>query len=321
MSEKEAGIPQRMTLSLETSKKLGALAKKEYSQAREYKEMGKPLIWSTVAGPLLELLRGFDVACLYPENNGAATAAAGIAPQCIDYAVDMGFPRDMCSYFTINCGFVAGAKDRSDLRFPAGGLPPPDMLIADSTACVHRVIWFRVIQRLLNIPMFTLDMPFFVQRMTWDRIDDHVLEYLVSQMKELISFVEEHTGQKFDEQRLKEAARLSYKSQVLFGEACDLAKRVPCPFSVEDVAHILRAIGGYDPLDSTSVNVPVPDYAALLQESIKGFKLGLPKEYFIEGIDPEVDAAVKNAIEVLESIQMGQRPLILIVAGAVKIVV
>ena len=65
---------------------------------------------------------------------------------------------------------------------------------------------------------------------------------------------------------------------------------------VRDAAIVLGVIAGHDKRDSTSVNEPVPDYVASLDKGVKGMKLGLPKEYFIEGIDPEVDAAVRAAV-------------------------
>ncbi|MGO8942182.1 MAG: Asp-tRNA(Asn)/Glu-tRNA(Gln) amidotransferase subunit GatA [Syntrophobacteraceae bacterium] len=65
---------------------------------------------------------------------------------------------------------------------------------------------------------------------------------------------------------------------------------------VEDAAILLQAIAGYDPRDSTSVDLPVPEYRAALKETIRGLRLGIPREYFIEGTDPEVEAAVRNAI-------------------------
>ncbi len=71
----------------------------------------------------------------------------------------------------------------------------------------------------------------------------------------------------------------------------------PITKDVEDAAILLQAIAGYDERDSTSVDLPVPDYRASLNESIKGLRLGIPKEYFIEGIAPEVAAAVRRAVD------------------------
>ncbi|MFT4175164.1 MAG: Asp-tRNA(Asn)/Glu-tRNA(Gln) amidotransferase subunit GatA [Luteolibacter sp.] len=71
--------------------------------------------------------------------------------------------------------------------------------------------------------------------------------------------------------------------------------------SVDDAALLLQHIAGYDPLDSTSVDLPVPDYSANLNAGVKGLKLGLPKEYFGEGIDPGVRASVEKAAEALKA--------------------
>lgn len=64
-----------------------------------------------------------------------------------------------------------------------------------------------------------------------------------------------------------------------------------------DAAIVLGVIAGHDPRDSTSVNEPVADYEDALQGGVKGMKLGLPKEYFVEGMDKEVEAAVRAAVE------------------------
>ena len=71
---------------------------------------------------------------------------------------------------------------------------------------------------------------------------------------------------------------------------------------VRDAATMLRVISGCDARDSTSVPEPVPDYAAALDGGIKGLKLGLPKEYFIGGVDPEVSASVRAAVSQMEKL-------------------
>jgi aspartyl-tRNA(Asn)/glutamyl-tRNA(Gln) amidotransferase subunit A len=70
--------------------------------------------------------------------------------------------------------------------------------------------------------------------------------------------------------------------------------------SVEDAALVLQAIAGYDPADSTSLNEPVPDYSANLNAGVKGLKIGLPKEYFGEGIDPGVLKLIHAAADKLK---------------------
>jgi aspartyl-tRNA(Asn)/glutamyl-tRNA(Gln) amidotransferase subunit A len=71
----------------------------------------------------------------------------------------------------------------------------------------------------------------------------------------------------------------------------------PLTRDVTDCATMLGAIAGHDPKDSTSVDTPVPDYGATLAQGVKGLKIGLPKEYFIDGLDPDVQKAMAEAIE------------------------
>jgi aspartyl-tRNA(Asn)/glutamyl-tRNA(Gln) amidotransferase subunit A len=72
--------------------------------------------------------------------------------------------------------------------------------------------------------------------------------------------------------------------------------------SVADCAHILTAIAGHDPRDATSINQPVPDLRAALHGDLKGVRLGLPKEYFVEGMQPEVEQSVRAAVRHFEGL-------------------
>src|SRR5258708_38784825 len=70
----------------------------------------------------------------------------------------------------------------------------------------------------------------------------------------------------------------------------------PLTRTVKDAAILLRVIAGRDPLDSTSADVPVPDYEQELAKPIKGLRIGVPKEYFGNGLDAEIRAAVEAGI-------------------------
>jgi aspartyl-tRNA(Asn)/glutamyl-tRNA(Gln) amidotransferase subunit A len=82
----------------------------------------------------------------------------------------------------------------------------------------------------------------------------------------------------------------------LIAFASSLDQIGPFARTVEDAAILLQAIAGHDANDSTSFSVPVPDYRAELKKRKGPWRLGIPKEYFGEGLDPEVSAAVQAAI-------------------------
>ncbi len=89
----------------------------------------------------------------------------------------------------------------------------------------------------------------------------------------------------------------------LVAYASSLDQVGPLARSVADAALLLNGIAGHDPADSTSVPAGTPDYAAALGRDIKGLRIGIPKEYSAsEGVDPEVSAAVEDAVRTLESL-------------------
>lgn len=75
----------------------------------------------------------------------------------------------------------------------------------------------------------------------------------------------------------------------------------PFAKNVEDIAEVMQVIAGYDPMDLTTPKVEVPNYREFLGGGVKGVKIGLPKEYFGEGIEPEVSARVMDSVEKLAS--------------------
>ncbi len=87
----------------------------------------------------------------------------------------------------------------------------------------------------------------------------------------------------------------------LIAFASSLDRIGPFTTSVRDAATVLGVIAGHDPLDATSSPLPVPDYTADLDKGVSGLKLGVPSEYFAEGLDPEVRAAIERNIEQLRA--------------------
>ena len=94
--------------------------------------------------------------------------------------------------------------------------------------------------------------------------------------------------------------RVSRYGLVAFASSLDQIG--PITKCVKDSAILLNAIAGHDVSDSTSADIPVPDFTAVIGKDIKGMKIGIPNEYFIEGIDREVEAAVRAGIRQLESL-------------------
>ncbi|TPW14157.1 MAG: aspartyl-tRNA(Asn)/glutamyl-tRNA (Gln) amidotransferase subunit A [Halothiobacillaceae bacterium] len=89
--------------------------------------------------------------------------------------------------------------------------------------------------------------------------------------------------------------RVSRYGMIAFASSLDQAG--PMTRSAEDAAMLLQAMAGFDPKDSTSIEVAVPDYQASLNNSLQGLKIGLPKEYFGAGLDSAIATVIEAALE------------------------
>ena len=94
--------------------------------------------------------------------------------------------------------------------------------------------------------------------------------------------------------------RVSRYGMVAFASSLDQGG--PFARSAEDAAWLLSAMAGFDPRDSTSLDRPVDDYVGALEAPLDGLRVGLPKEYFGEGLDPRVSAVVEAAVRELEGL-------------------
>ncbi len=101
--------------------------------------------------------------------------------------------------------------------------------------------------------------------------------------------------------------RVSRYGVIAFASSLDQVG--PFAKDVEDAAVLLGTIAGADPMDSTAVDVPVPDYRAALGQGIEGLQIGVPAEYFVDGMDPEVERAVREAIAALEKLGARTEPV------------
>jgi len=94
--------------------------------------------------------------------------------------------------------------------------------------------------------------------------------------------------------------RVSRYGLVAFASSLDQIG--PIARTVEDTALLLEVLAGHDPLDSTSIDLPVPDYTRTVRQPLDGLRLGLVREHFTEGLDSQVEAAIREAARVYESL-------------------
>ncbi len=101
--------------------------------------------------------------------------------------------------------------------------------------------------------------------------------------------------------------RVSRYGVIAFASSLDQVG--PLARDVADAALVLQAVAGHDARDSTASQRPVPSFTEALDGGVRGLRLGLPKEYFVEGMQPEVESAVRNAVATLESLGATVEPV------------
>lgn len=234
-----ASKTEKAARSLETTKEIYPILKEYYGRAWRAKEEGRLVCWAGVGDPR-ELYWVMDVIPIFPENFSAACGAKQIAAQACEVAENCGFARETCSYFRNTYGFMTGA-DRLPLP-PAGGMPAPDLLIIAINSCHTRSKWWRIMERYYRVPTFILEAPNIPWRMRMNSIERHYIDFVTAQLKELIIFLEKHTGKKFSVDKLEESIAISRRTAKLMEEIYSLRKAIPCPMGAEDMATALMPV-------------------------------------------------------------------------------
>lgn len=212
---------KRLSKSAESLK---SLTMRYFSQAHKEARAGKPVAWIAIIVPI-EILKGFDLVVGVPENHAAACAARGVGAAQAEKAEQQGYSVDLCSYARIDLGtWISGGEGS-----PTMGLPKPDLVISNNNNCSLLVKWFDVYRRELGIPHFTLDVPFCYAPQT-----ERDTDYILGQFKELIQLIEKQTGQKFNEEKVREAVRLTNEANRHWKRFLGLAAHRPSGITAFD---------------------------------------------------------------------------------------
>jgi benzoyl-CoA reductase/2-hydroxyglutaryl-CoA dehydratase subunit BcrC/BadD/HgdB len=183
------------------------------------------MAWVTSGAPV-EILVGMGVATVYPENYGALVGAQRSAVPLAQVAEEQGYSPDLCSYARCHIGSVLDPKGA-----PQGGLPKPDLLVACNNICGTVLKWYQSLARELNVPLFLLDAPYQHE----PGLSDHTVQYIASQLEELIAWVTRQTGRKLNEKKFAEALELSNQAVTLWRDIRELCQARPSPLNAPDL--------------------------------------------------------------------------------------
>jgi benzoyl-CoA reductase/2-hydroxyglutaryl-CoA dehydratase subunit BcrC/BadD/HgdB len=202
--------------------------KKFYEDAHRAKAEKRPVAWVTSTFPV-EILQAMDIFPVWPENYASICAARQISVRLCEAFERQGFSRDLCSYARCVLGSLFDTRD-----LPEGGLPIPDFLVASTGACDTHMKWFQVASRMLKCPFFLLDAPYDISGADSENLESHHIEQYVSQLEELIMFLEKQTGTKLDKKKLQETMKLSDRTSMLWNQIQDYRKTIPTPMDARD---------------------------------------------------------------------------------------
>jgi bcr-type benzoyl-CoA reductase subunit B len=240
----------------------------------------KKIAWITSGGPV-EPLISMGITPIYPENHGAMIGARKMGPELSDAAEDLGYSRDLCSYFRCDVGSAVLKKSPIDIRPKflggravfGGGLPKPDLLVCCNNICGTVLKWYEVQARFFNVPLIIVDTPY-----NYDGETTEIIDYVTAQFGEMITQIEKATGKRFSEKEFIRVGELSDEAVNLWNEVLSICENVPAPMTCFDAFMYLA------PIVTLRGTQEVVDYYKLLKvelQSLADRKISpVPEEKF-----------------------------------------
>ena len=205
--------------SMELQKEMIAAHYDALSQAPERR---RKVVYTFVPGNLTELMRAFDVLPVLPEINALQSGMRKLSGDYITEAEKYGHSEDVCTYVKCDIGMLK----KGNIGPTGKKLPKPDLLLLSYTGCFTFMKWFELLREEYDCPVAMLHVPYQSEGV----IQPHHRDYIVKQLRtEVIPKLEEVTGRRFDEDRLREKLRLSAQAEDDLVWVLESAKNIPSP--------------------------------------------------------------------------------------------
>jgi len=247
----------RRTLSC--AREVTDLVVAHYMSALQAHNEGRHVAWSTAVAPPSEILYSMGVQPLFPENYACVSTVMKATHNMFDASEAHGLSRDLCSYTRCVMGSVLGCEAT------LGGMEKPDVLISTKNVCLTYLKWWQLMAHTLKCPLYVIDCP----RIT-EEIQESQVKYVAAQLRDLGSELEKITGRTLDEEKLKEAVRLSNKAAELWRNVFEYRKAKPCPMGVTDSSAAM-----FPMVASAGTTEAVEYYERLLNEVSERVKNGV----------------------------------------------
>ncbi|HVS31369.1 MAG TPA: benzoyl-CoA reductase subunit B [Thermoanaerobaculia bacterium] len=183
---------------------------------------GRKVVYTFVPGNLNELVRSFDLLPVLPEINALQSGMRKLSGEYIAEAEKQGHSEDVCTYVKCDIGMLK----KGNIGPTGTKLPKPDLLLLSYTGCFTFLKWFELLREEYDCPVAMLHVPYQADGI----IHPHQRDYVVEQIRtEVIPKLEEVSGRKYDEDRLREMLALSSKAEDDLVAVMESAKHVPSP--------------------------------------------------------------------------------------------
>jgi len=199
-----------------------------YGKAHKAKEQGKLVVWVASTFPV-EILQAMDMIPVWPEHYASLCGARRVSVPLCELAERKGFSKDICSYPRCVLGSLFDGEN-----LPEGGIPKPDILVASTCACDTHLKWFQVASRIFKKPLFLLDVPYNVESASSKDLKDYYIQHYVSQLGDLVSLLEKHSGVRLKRDKLRKTLVLSNRTSELWLKVQDYRKKVPAPMGARE---------------------------------------------------------------------------------------
>ena len=246
--EKKPEERKKRRTATEAAAKIGPMQKVNIQGVAQAKAEGKKVAYAFICCGYDEIIRAMDIVPMWTEAYAGICGAKRDAQRFLERAEAENFSRSLCTYALCGLGFDAWREELGEMppEAPWGGQVKPDVMLGSGQIlCDPRNKWYQAAQHYMpDVPVYDVGMPWPLYESDYDyhEVQDYYVNYIVDELKGLVKFLEKHTGEKMDWERLAELVALSDKTWNLIWETYELRRAVPSPMGTGDAMNTMVPI-------------------------------------------------------------------------------
>jgi benzoyl-CoA reductase/2-hydroxyglutaryl-CoA dehydratase subunit BcrC/BadD/HgdB len=244
--EQEKKKPKKRRTATKAAASIGPMVKALIGNTLKAKEEGKQkLAFTFIVCSQEEIFRAMDVIPVWTEQFAGICGAKRDSERFLERAESLGLSRSLCTYALCGIGFDQWREELGEMPPdpPWGGQVRPDMMLSSGQIlCDPRAKWYQASQQYMpDVPIYNMDLPhpLFEPNQDHRKVWGYYHKYIVQEMRGLISFLEEQTGNKMDYDRLEELVDLTDRTWNLIHETYELRKAHPSPMGTGDAMNTM----------------------------------------------------------------------------------